>query len=253
MSVTEMHPEQQATNLRVVDPLTDPGVWAIVDDACNTCVHGETWRKNAAVKWNALGTQPILNSTEGTSFRGIGRSETSGKWQIPFALLLEKIGVVIPGTVFSHEVPGADHPMLLSQTCQAKMGLNKSMRQGIMTLEDYDDNELEVVRQKGTGLFMIRIDHIKLDDYRDKHNLRIHLTNTACGQAYDEDNNDAPYGFMGVRLNSKVFDKDLLDAQVIVASCGGINFEMTGFSAGISQAFREFIGLEEEKRRAEVT
>eukprot|EP00973_Karenia_brevis_P003557 493636-Karenia_brevis.AAC.1 len=32
-------------------------------------------------------------------------------------------------------------------------------------MKDYDGQKLEVVRQKGTGLYMIRIDHLFLEEY----------------------------------------------------------------------------------------
>ena len=38
-------PETQNTKLRVVDPLEDEGIYAIIDDACNSCCHGELWRE----------------------------------------------------------------------------------------------------------------------------------------------------------------------------------------------------------------
>ena len=34
----------------VVDPIADDGVWAIIDDGCNSCCHGEVWRQNAEAK-----------------------------------------------------------------------------------------------------------------------------------------------------------------------------------------------------------
>ena len=42
--------DKQNTSLRVVDPMTDEGVWAIVDDVCNCNCHGEKWRINAEEK-----------------------------------------------------------------------------------------------------------------------------------------------------------------------------------------------------------
>ena len=53
----------------------------------------------------------------------------------------------------------------MSQACQAKLGMTKLVRDGSITLDDYDAQSLEVVRQVGTGLFMIRIDHMIYDDY----------------------------------------------------------------------------------------
>ena len=55
---------------------------------------------------------------------------------------------------------GAKHPLLLSQSLQAKWGFTKDARPGRICLQDYDDEQLEVVRQAGTGLWMVRIDHL---------------------------------------------------------------------------------------------
>ncbi len=44
------HAEKQSTKLRVVDPLTDEGIWVTVDNACNSCCHGAGWRLNAEKK-----------------------------------------------------------------------------------------------------------------------------------------------------------------------------------------------------------
>ena len=38
------------------------------------------------------------------------------------------------------------------------LGMTKSVRDGSVTLDDYDARSLEVARQVGTGLFMIGID-----------------------------------------------------------------------------------------------
>ena len=43
--------------------------------------------------------------------------------------------------------------------------MTKRVRKGSITLDDYDSPSLEVARQVGTGLFLIRIDHLTHDDY----------------------------------------------------------------------------------------
>ena len=40
------------------------------------------------------------------------------------------------------------------------LGFTKSSRSGAITLDDYSDQNLEVVRQARTGLFMVRMDHL---------------------------------------------------------------------------------------------
>ena len=37
--------DNQTLSLRVVDPIADEGVWATIDDGCNSCCHGEVWRQ----------------------------------------------------------------------------------------------------------------------------------------------------------------------------------------------------------------
>ena len=47
-----MHEDDQQTQTpRVVDPILDEGVWAIVDDGCNSCCHGELWRSTPKTKF----------------------------------------------------------------------------------------------------------------------------------------------------------------------------------------------------------
>ena len=67
--------------------------------------------------------------------------------------------MVILECVHSHESHEKTHPLLLSQACQAKLGMTKRVRDGSITLDDYDARSFEVARQVGTGVFMIRIDH----------------------------------------------------------------------------------------------
>ena len=43
--------------------------------------------------------------------------------------------------------------------------MTKRVREGSITLDDYEAQSLEVARQVGTGLFMIRMDHSIRDDY----------------------------------------------------------------------------------------
>ena len=90
---------------------------------------------------------------------------TSGKLKIPMAIPLQESDMRIPGYVHSHEGPEKTHPLQVSQACQAKLGMTKRVGDGSITLDDYDAQSLEVARQVGTDLFMIRIDHLKYNDY----------------------------------------------------------------------------------------
>ena len=73
--------------------------------------------------------------------------------------------MVILGCVHSRDILEKTHSLLPSQACQVKLGMTKRVRDGSITLDDYDAQSLEVVRQAETGLFMIRIDHLIHNDY----------------------------------------------------------------------------------------
>ena len=81
------------------------------------------------------------------------------------AIRLQESDLVILVCVHSHEIPEKTHLLLLSQAYQAKLGMTKRVRDGSITVDDDDAQSLEVARQVGTGLFMIRIDHLVYDDY----------------------------------------------------------------------------------------
>ena len=104
---------------------------------------------NAEAKMKVLGLHPIWLHRKATTFNGVGTSTTSGKLKIPMAIRLQESDVVIPGCVHSHEIPEKTHLLLVSQACQAKLGIAKRARDGSITLEDYDAQSLEVARQVG--------------------------------------------------------------------------------------------------------
>ena len=70
--------DNQSLSLLVVDPIADDGVWAIIDDGCNTCCHSEVWRQNAETQMKVLGLHPIWLLWKATIFNGVGTSTTSG-------------------------------------------------------------------------------------------------------------------------------------------------------------------------------
>ena len=51
--------DNHTLSLRDVDPTAYDGVWAIVDDGCNSCSHNRARRQNAAAKTKVLGLHPI--------------------------------------------------------------------------------------------------------------------------------------------------------------------------------------------------
>ena len=64
---------------------------------------------------------------------------------------------IVPGLLESHEQDG-NHPLLMSDESQAKMGFIKDMREGKIHLKDYGDS-IDVYRAAGSGLKVVCISH----------------------------------------------------------------------------------------------
>ena len=145
----------------MVDPIADDdGVWAIIDDWCNSCCHVEVCRHNAEAKMKVFRCSSHLAAQKCNCFQQCRNEHDKRVLKISMAIRLQESDMVIPGCVHSHEILEKAHPLLLSQACQAKLGTTKRVREGTVTLDDYDAQSLEVAQQEGTGLFMIRIDHL---------------------------------------------------------------------------------------------
>ena len=139
--------------------------------------------------------------------------------------------MVIPGCVHSHEIPEKTHLLLLSQACQAKLGMTKRVRDGSIALADYDAQSLDVARQVGTGLFMIRIDLIYNDYVCNPYlnDLVIDLDDEPGidSSARDSDQSNSPDCFTHAMVNVRGCEipRNVLQADTILVSCGLANFE----------------------------
>jgi len=250
---TREMPERGTTKLRVVDPYEDEGIWAIVDEGANSNTHSDTWRKDADKKWKRLGFQSYLRNATITTFEGVGSKASSGKYQLPCGLRLEESYMTLPGGLSSHEMPNAKHPLLLSQSFQAKLGFQKDVRDGTITLKDYDGQSLEVVRQIRTGLFMVRIDHLDKKTYAEIEDQSLvkcliqqpSLVTPGWGIAKDDDSQQAAHHAAIARWieTSPTPERadqdqhayaltDVLEKDTIIVSCGMWNFEESNLSKG---------------------
>ena len=90
-ALVAVHKDRQATHLRVVDPFNDPGIWAVVDDGCNSCCHSTLWHEDAKRKWRKLGMQSYLISSQPTKFNGVGQSTTAGQVQSTIGTVVGRI------------------------------------------------------------------------------------------------------------------------------------------------------------------
>ena len=160
--------------------------------------------------------------------------------------------------VISHWTPDATknesvfeekaHPLLLSQACQARLGMTKRVRESSITI---DDSQLsEVARQEGTRLFSIRIDHLVHDD----HVCNSLLDDLAINSGAKPDVNNVARGtdqpcspdcstHAMVDDSRRIFPRSVLQADTIIVSCGPANFERASWS---TQRFHESWGPRDE-------
>ena len=115
--------------------------------------------------------------------------------------------------------------------------MTKRVRDGSITLDDYDAQSLEVPRQVGTGRFMNRIDHLIRDDYASNpvlDDLVIdrddELGVNSAARDSDRSNSSDCYTHAMVNVRSREFPKSVLQADTIIVSCGLVNFERTSWS-----------------------
>ena len=168
-SLKTQHHDIQNMTMRVDDPYADEGVWAIIDDGCNSCCFSKKWHQNAVKKWGRVGFQSYLKSSTPTSFTGVGKSTTRGKYVMPFGLKLLPSEIEMPGYIDAHMIEEGDHLLMLSQAVQAMLGMVKDVRDGTIQLKDYDGQHIEVARQIRTGLFIVRIDNLTcVEKYTDR-------------------------------------------------------------------------------------
>ena len=253
-----LHQDKCNMTLRVVDPLEDEGIWAVIDEGCNSNTHSEIWRKNLQMKCEKMGFQPVQINAKVTQFTGVGTARTTGKWRFPIGMKLEESGLIIPGSISSHEMAAGSHPLLLSQAAQGTLGFRKDVRDGSVMLRDYENQHLEVVRASRTGLFMVRIDHLVASMYQDPKNICLMITlpktpESSCGVCDDQrwpdvgdehaelDSEDdfedmKPFAYpVSKAVQEGEFKPSLLKANTIVVSCGLLNFEGSSYSSRMSQ------------------
>ena len=143
--------------------------------------------------------------------------------------------------------------MLLSQACQSHLGFTKSARNGTISLDDHDGQQLEVARQARTGLFMVRIDHLLRRDFLESMkagNLPPETTGLFLDEpdvvcSSDEEDDYEKFGYVadaGRDKRTKSFDEEFLAAQTIIVSCGMANFEAGAYANGSSTTFRDYQG-----------
>jgi hypothetical protein len=139
-------------------------VWVVVDEGANSCCHGDEWRRNAEDKIYKKGFRFNAVHFKTTQFKGIGNRTTKGLWNVPLGLQLRDSNDTFQGSCQSHELSDSDFPLLMSQAVQAHLQFVKDMARGTIMLGDTGEF-LEVVRQKNTGLFMIRIDNLNVNTF----------------------------------------------------------------------------------------
>ena len=129
------------------------------------------------------------------------------------------------------------------------------MCDGSTTLDDYDAQSLDIARQVGTGLFMIRSDHLMhndyvrnpfLDDLVIDFDYEPGLDNTARDP--DQTNSLDCSAHAMVSGRGCEIPRNVLQADTIVVTCGLANFEQSSWS---THRCNEYWGTHEELRTKE--
>ena len=162
---------------------------------------------------------------------------------MPAAFLLNESGMVLPGSIDSHETEKSKHPLLISQACQAKLGFTKKSRDGTITMDDYENQGLEVARQARTGLFMVRIDHLLVDQYLPlPEQLRSLLIEQPELVESSSEEVAEPIAYVArsrLQPQQYLIPHRTLDRPTVIVSCGLLNFETSAYANGSSLEFQD--------------
>ena len=156
----ELIGEPRVDDLEQVDPFGHEGIFALLDEGCNSSCQTRSWRINAELKLKR-GPRLAMKDTPRTAgtYRGIGGAETTCRKIVPICLKMEPCGLTVSGSIATNEIDGRDFPLLLSLQVRQKLGLKKDTRKGIVELTDYPGQFLRLYQHHRTGLLMIRLDH----------------------------------------------------------------------------------------------
>ena len=123
--------------------------------------------------------------------------------------------------------------------------MTKRVRESSVALDDYEAKSLEVARQVGTGLFMIRIDHLIRDDFVCNPLLNDFVIDfgddlDVNNVARDSDQSNSSDCFTHAMVNARCREspRSVLQADTIVVRCGLANFDRTSWSTQRCHKFR---------------
>ena len=116
-------------DLPTVDIYKDKGIYAILDEGCNSTVHGDVSARNAEAKLEFLGFTSKFQASPPRDFKGFGKTRALGVRSFPCSILtFEKKR--LPGILESHEILGST-PLLLSLHAQAKRKCRRSCAKAV--------------------------------------------------------------------------------------------------------------------------
>ena len=175
---------------------------------------------------------------EGLGWQWMSRTpRPSPPLQTPMLELLchAHIGVFMEAPYQTPDTTKNELVFLLSQACQARLGMTKRVRKRSITI---DDSQLsEVARQAGIRLFAIRIDHIVhddhvcnflLDDLVTDSGAKPDVKNVARGPDQPCSHDCSTHAIVGD--SRRIFPRSVLQADTIIVSCGLAKFERTSWS-----------------------
>ena len=156
--VSDIHPA--LINLPVVNIYESQHVYAVLDEGCNSTVHGSEWVADAAGKLANMGYSTRFKPEASRTFKGLsGATETLGSRTLPFSILGLSGHKGVPGVLDSHEIRGSA-PLLLSLYAQAQLGVSKDLRKGTCGIRLPSEEaliEVRLCRTHDSGLLCINI------------------------------------------------------------------------------------------------
>ena len=136
-------------------------MYAVLDEGCNSTVHGTEWVSNAAKKLSNLGYSTRFSSNAARTFKGLsGETENLGGRHIPFSIVGLDGGVQSSGCSGVPRDKGAQHFYFCRSTAQAQLGICKDLRTNLYGVRLPSSDRLIPIQMyvtKDSGLLCINL------------------------------------------------------------------------------------------------
>ena len=123
-----------------VDPFQDENVWAVCDEGCNVCGHGDEWHRTALEKRSLQGHTSFLKDAKIIYNDGVDKAHTVGKFTVPAVLQLLPTRSTLPVVIDSHETKATGSASYVKH--------RRECAGDSIMLEDFENGRIEAVVRK---------------------------------------------------------------------------------------------------------